>query len=308
MADITLLQSALYSQDTLNRSIAKIIVEESPVLEYLPIRTISGPAYRYMREESLGTVGYRGVGGSWTANAGIIRPEMESLAIIGGEVFVDNAEVAWSNMIAIKPAKYDMKARAMGLFFSQEFFEGDKSVDPSGLDGLRRRIVGNQLINMGNGGATLSLAKLDELIDAVAGGPSALFMNKILRRKITDLVRAQTGTGRIDYTQDSFGRQQASYAGIPIRVVERTDDASTFLEFNEDDADAGGGNLDTASIYAVRFGSEYVHGIASMALPGVKDFGELEARPGHLGRIEWYAGMAIEHPRSAARLYHINNA
>lgn len=308
MPDITLLEAMDYSEDTKERAVAKQIVEESPVLEYLPIRTINGPAYRYPREESLGTVGYRGVGGSWNPNAGVIRHEVETWAIIGGEVFVDNAEIEGSNVIAIKPAKFQMKARAMGLFFSQEFFEGDKSVDPTGLDGLRRRITGSQLINAGNNGATMTLDMLDQLIDGVVGGPDALFMNKTLRRKITALVRAQTGTGRIEYTQDAFGRQQAMYAGIPIRVVERQDDQSTFLEFNEDDADAGGGNLDTASIYAVKFGMQYVHGIATRGLPGVKDFGEIEARPGHLGRIEWYAGLAVEHSRAAARLYHVNNA
>lgn len=305
MSDLTLLEAVDYSQDKAQRAVTKQIVEESPVLENLPIRTIDGAAYRYPREEGLGTVGYRGVGGSWTANAGIIRHEVETWAIIGGEVFVDNAEIEMSNLIAIKPHKYQQKARAMGLFFSEEFFEGDKSVNPDGLDGLRRRITGNQLINAGTGGATLTLDMLDELIDSVVGGPDALYMNKTLRRKITKLVREQTGTMRITTEQDKFGRQVMAYNDIPIRVVERQDDASTFLEFNEAD---GSGNNDTASIYAVKFGMEYVHGFATKALPGVKDFGEIEAKPGHLGRIEWYAGLAIEHPRAAARLYHINNA
>lgn len=312
MADITMLEAAEYSDNKRERAIAKQIVEESPILEYAPIHVIPGVAYKYGREEGLGTVGYRAVGGTWTRNSGIIRHEVETLAIVGGEVFVDNYEIqaggGAGNMPSIKAHKFQMKSRAMGLFTSQEFFEGDKSVDLDGMDGLRRRITGSQLVNMGNTGGTLTLDKLDELIDAVAGGPDALFMNKTLRRKITALVRAQTGTGRIEYTQDTFGRQQHQYAGIPIRVIERQDDASTFLEFNEDDADAGGGNLDTASIYAVKFGMEYVHMIASGGIPSVKDFGETEAAPGHLGRIEWFAGLAIEHPRAAARLYHVNNA
>ena len=64
MADITLLEAAKSSQDAIERSVAKIIVESSPILEYLPMRTINGPAYRYHREQSLGTVAFRGVGGS----------------------------------------------------------------------------------------------------------------------------------------------------------------------------------------------------------------------------------------------------
>jgi hypothetical protein len=312
MADVTMLEAADYSEDTKSRVFAKQIVEESPILEYCPIHTIKGVAYRYPREEGLGTVGYRGVGGSYTANAGVIRNEVETLAIAGGEVFLDNYEIQAAGGVegipAIKPHKYQMKARAMGLFTSQEFFEGSKAVDRDGMDGLIRRISGNQLINAGTGGATLALSMLDELIDAVAGGPDALFMNKTLRRKVSALVRAQTGTARIDYSyegRDAFNRQMQAYAGVPIRVIERQDDASTFLEFNEDD---GSANLDTASIYAVKFGMEYVHMIANGAIPSVKDFGEIQARPGHLGRVEWFPGIAIQHPRAAARLNHINNA
>jgi hypothetical protein len=309
MSDLTMLEAADYAEDAKSAVFAKQIVEESPIAEYAPIKTIPGVAFSYSQEQSLGGVGWRGVGENWTASAGIIRRETETLYIAGGEVFLDNYEIQAAGGAAgipnIKPHKYQMKARAMGLFLSQQFFEGDRSVTPKGMDGLRRRITGNQLIEAGSGGATLSLAMLDELIDSVVGKPDALFMNKTLRRKITALVRAQTGTGRIDYSQDAFGRQQDMYSNVPIRIVERMDDASTFLEFNEDD---GSGNADTASIYAVKFGTEYVHLLADRGLPSVKDFGEIQARPGHLGRVEMFLGMAVEHPRAAARLNHINNA
>ena len=37
---------------------------------------------------------------------------------------------------------------------------------------------------------TLTLAKLDEMIDQVQGSPDVLFMNKTMRRKINALMRA----------------------------------------------------------------------------------------------------------------------
>jgi hypothetical protein len=40
----------------------------------------------------------------------------------------------------------------------------------------------------------------------------------------------------------------------------------------------------------------------------VTDFGEIQSAPRHLGRIEFYAGMAIKHPRAAARIRGILNA
>ncbi len=307
MADITMLEAAKHSQDELERSVAKIIVEASPVLEYLPQKTINGPAFRYHRETSLGTVSWRGVGGTYTPDAGVINPLFEPLVILGGEVKVDNFEVkAMSNLLNLKAEKYRMKARQAGITFSETFFEGDTAVDPYQFDGLRKRLTGNQKLLMGSGGATLTLAKIDELLDAVLGdgGDKVLWMSPTMRRKVTTLVRAVTGSGLINFTQDAFGKQQMAYAGTPIRVVRREDDGSSFFGYDEDPGD---GVSDTASIYCTRMGVDYLHGIQSMSLPSVRDFGEVEAGPYHLGRIEWYIGLVLKHPRAAARLYGITN-
>jgi len=300
-----MLEAAKHSQDELERSVAKIIVEASPVLEYLPQKTITGPAFRYHREASLGTVSWRGVGGTYTPDAGVINPLFEPLVILGGEVKVDNFEVkAMSNLLNLKAEKYRMKARQAGITFSETFFEGDTAVDPYQFDGLRKRLTGNQKIIMGSGGAQLTLALMDELLDAVLGdgGDKVLWMSPIMRRKVTTLVRAVTGSGLINFTQDAFGKQQMAYAGTPIRVVRREDDGSSFFLFDEDPGD---GASDTASMYCTRMGVDYLHGIQSMSLPSVKDFGEVEAGPYHLGRIEWYTGLVLKHPRAAARLYGI---
>lgn len=309
MPDITMLEAAKHSQDELERSVAKIIVEESPILEYLPMKTINGPAFRYHKEQSLGTIAFRGIGGTYTADAGVINPEFEPLVIMGGEVSIDNFEVeVMSNLLNLKAEKYRMKARQTGIKFSEAFFEGDSAVDNHSFDGLRKRLVGGQLLAQTSGGVTLTLAMLDELLDAVVGdnGDKVLFMSPTLRRKVTALVRAQTGSSLISFTQDMFGRQQMAYAGTPIRVVRRSDDGSTILGFDEDD---GMANLDTASIYCVRFGTDYVHGIQAKGLPSVKDFGEIQSAPKHLGRIEWFTGLVVgKHPRAAARLSRINNA
>jgi hypothetical protein len=312
VADITLLEAAKFSKDALEATVAKIIVEASPILEYLPMKTITGPAFRYHRETQLGTVAFRGVGGTYTPDAGVINPLFEPLVIMGGEVYVDNFEVqVMSNLMNLKAEKYKMKARATGFKFSETFFEGDSAVDAYGFDGLRKRLTGSQKITMtATTGAkmstsgTVTFGKIDELLDAVIGDnqDKVLFMNTACRRALTALVRAQTGSSLITFTQDAFNKQQMAYAGVPIRLVRREDDASSIFGFDEDPGD--GGN-DTCSMYCVRFGTDYVHGIQSMGLPSVKDFGEIQAKPGHLGRIEWYCGMVVKHPRSAARLYGI---
>ena len=301
MADITLLEAAKHSQDIIERSVTKIIVESSPILEVLPMRTINGPAFRYHQEQSLGTVAYRGVGGTYTPDAGVINPLFEPLVILGGEVAIDNFEVeVMQNLLNLKSEKYRMKARQIGIQFSQSFFEGDTAVDPFEFDGLRKRLTGNQKIGSAVG-AVLTLANLDELLDLVVGdsGNKVLYMNKNIRRQLTKLVREQQGSSYISLTQDAFGKQQMAYSGTPVRIVEREDDGSTILDFDEDPGD---GASDTASVYCVRYGSDYVMGIQSRSVPSVKDFGEIQAKPQHLGRIEWFTGLVVKHPRTAARL------
>lgn len=308
MADVTLLEAAKLSEDVLEKAVVQTIVEESPILEYLPMRTINGPAYRYTVERQLGTIAFRGVNGTYTSDAGVINPAFEPLVIMGGEVKVDNFEVAvMSNIIDLKAEKFRMKSRQAGITFSSNFFNGDTTVTQYGFDGMKKRLSGNQKILVASPDGPLTLAALDQLLDAVIGDNSekVLFMSPSVRRKVTSLVRAQTGSSLISFTQDEFGKQQMAYAGATIRVVRRGDDGSTYLDYTEDPGDAV---ADTASIYCVRFGSDYVHGIQGMALPSVKDFGEVQAGPYHLGRIEWYVGLVVKHPRAAARLYGILNA
>jgi hypothetical protein len=306
MAEVTLLEAAKSHQDVVERSVAKIIVENSPILEYIPFKTINGAAYRYHREASLGAIAFRGVGGTYTPDAGVINPMFEPLVIMGGEVKLDNFEVAtMGNLLPLKSDKYRMKARQAGFKFSETFFEGDSSSDLYSFDGLRKRILvgGSQAIEMGTNGLALTVAKLDEALDAVVGdnADKIIFMAPQTRRELTALVRGTTGSGRIEYTQDAFGKQQMAYANAPIRVIRREDDGSSYFGYDETQ---GSSNV-TASLYIVRPGMDYLHGIQSGGLPSVKDFGEVPNYPAHLGRIEWYCGVVVKHPRAICRLHGI---
>lgn len=311
-SDFTLLEAAKYGDDVKRSGVLKVITETSPMYEKLTFKSIKGNAYRYNIEQALPTVAFRGVGGTYTPNTGVINPVTENLVILGGEVEIDRFIIsAMGNLQDIKAAQYAMKARAMGFKFTESFFEGDSKVDFNSFDGLRTRLVGDQYIETSTTGAALTLAKLDDLIDRVVGTPDYLFMNRTLRRKITTLGQTGPGAGTpliTTGTDDSFGHQVTKYRGIPIVIMENELDGSTILDFDENPTGDSGG--DTASIYAVRFGENYIHGITGEggSFMDVKDFGELEARPAHLGRIEWYVGLCVVHPRAAARLGGITNA
>lgn len=304
----TLLEIVKDSESVRERAVVKTITERSPLMERINFKQINGMAYTYDIEQSLPTVAARNIGGTYTPTSGVKNRVTETLCIVGGEVKIDRFEVELGGQLRdVKAEQYRMLARSMALTFSEWFVEGDADINPAQFNGLRKRLAGtNQVINLASGGATLTLNALDQLYDTVVGGPDVLMMNKTLARKIMQLARDATNAPLVNTETTALGRRVTSYNGVPIMIIERDDNASTFLDFDEDD---GSGNMDTASIYAVKLGDDNVGALrGSGSLMTVKDFGELEAAPQHMGRIEAYWGMYMKHPRSAARLARINNA
>lgn len=250
---------------------------------------------------------FRSIGGSYTESTGVVNPVTESLKVMGGTSDVDRALVKTQGNVNNLRATHDrMKAKAASLYFTKMYFEGDSSTYATQFDGLQTRLTGDQLIAMGStsGGDTLTLAKIDELIDAVQGGPDVLFMNKTMRRKVNTLIRAAGQA--IETVSDSFGRQIPAYAGVPIGVIEEDEAGNTILDFDEDNP--GGGSSVGTSIYACRFGvGEYVSGLQAGTMD-VIDMGLYSGGVAYRTLIEWICGLAVFHPKSAARLYGIKNA
>lgn len=307
---LTLLDAAIQQRvDRLQMATVAMFAQASPLMERLPFRKIDGSALTYDVESALPGIAWRAVNSPYTESTGLINPTTERLKILGGEVKVDNFIINTqpSGVKDVKARQFAMKVRALANEWDRAFLEGDDLVDPNQMVGLRRRLTGAQVLLQAAGGGTLTLAALDQLIDLVPFPDKVLLMNRTARRKVTTLVNAVGGSSLISYTQDTFGRQVRQYAEVPILVVETLGDASTYLDYDEDPGD---GVSDTASIYCVAMGEGRVEGIYNHAggkMVDVKDFGEQQAEPRIMGRIEGNFGMAIYHPRAAARLRGITN-
>lgn len=297
---LTMLEAAKLMNNPLAQGVVEIFAANNPVLERLPFIDIQGNAYRYNLEQALPGIAFRGINEGYTESTGVLNPATETLTICGGDSDYDVALVkmgAGSNNI--RAAHDGMKAKALTLTWLKTFFDGDAVARPREFDGLNRRLTGGQVIDAGAGGADLTLDMVDALIDAVAGTPTALLMNKACRRKIEKLARNTTA---VTMDRDALGRPMATYGGVPIGIVEDDATGTAVLGFDEDD---GGGNLDTCSMYAVRFDVDAFHGIQTAPMD-VRDLGELEGKPAYRTRIEWYSGLVLKHPRAAARLRKIN--
>lgn len=305
---LTLLEAQMESGPTkLEAGVVKMFEQESPIMSDLPMLKIDGNAYLYNLQNALPTVAWRAINTAWQESTGSVRPAVERLMILGGEVKVDKflQDTSPNRAASLKATQYSMKVQAAANEFDRAFLEGDDLVDPNQLVGLRRRLMGNQVILQASGGGTLTTAALDQLTDLVPFDNKFLYMNRTLRRKLSALLNATGGSARIQYTLNSMGQQVERYGGATIKIVEQKGDASTILDFDEDPGDTVS---DTASIYCVSYGMDRVHGIWNGAKPvSVEEFGVQQSEPRYLGRIEGYVGMVIHHPRAAARLRGITN-
>lgn len=302
---LTLVEAAkLHSGEVKRSAIIELFAQGSDVLRTLPFDTIAGNALQYNREETLPGIGFRGVNEAYTESTGVINPVTEPLVIAGGDLDVDVfiLETMGQDQRAVQEA---MKVKALALRWSQAIIKGDSTTDPRVFDGLQIRLTGTQKIQAGAtaNGTALSLSKLDEAIDAVEN-PTHLIMNKTMRRRLSAAARSSTVGGYITYGVDEFGRQVTKYNDLPILIIEQDNLGNEILPFTEA---ATSGTATATSIYVVSFMEGKLQGIQSGVM-SVRDLGELQTQPVKRTRVEWYAGIALFHPRAAARLWSIADA
>jgi len=302
---LTLLEASKTMSNPVQSAIVEMYARSSSTMAAIEFDNIQGNALSYNREETLPGVGFRGVNESYTASTGIINPQVEPLAIAGGDLDVDMFILKTMGE-GQRSVQEEMKVKALALAWTKAFYKGDSTSDPREIDGLQARLTGDQLLYSGisNGGDALSLAKLDELIDKV-DDPTHLAMNKTMRRRLTIAARTSTVGGFITYKLDEFGRQMAYYNDLPILIVDKDNEDSDILPFTE--VGYTGAAASSCSIYCLSLGAGKVQGIQSGPIDA-RDLGELETKPAKRTRVEWYAGIGVFHGRAAARLGGISNA
>ena len=301
---LTLIEAYKLTQDPIQSAVIETYARSSDILANLPFETIEGGALPYNREESLPGIGFRGVNESYTESTGVINPQIEPLVIAGGDLDVDMFILTTRGMNQ-RSVQEMMKVKALSLAWTKAIVKGDSDSDKRSFDGLQTRLTGGQLIDAGStdGGDALSLAKLDELIDAVDGA-SALWMNKAMRRRLSAAARIATIGGTISYELDAFGRSVTKYNDLPILIVDYDNEGNQILPFTE--VGSVGSTASATSIYCTNMSTGNFTGIQSSGI-SVRDLGELDTKPAMRTRVEWYSGIALFNGRAAGRLRGIKN-
>ena len=290
---LTLNEAAKLSNDMLLQGVVETIVKDSPVLQQLPFIEIVGNVLTYNQEKTLPTIDFYDVGDSWAESTPTFEQKTASLKIMGGDADVDNfLKATRSNIQDLEAAVVELKAKALKDKFEETFIYGDSAASAKQFDGLRKLIdtttASPQLIAMGASGATLTLAKLDELIDAVKGGkPALLLMSRRSRRKLNALVRADGGM--IESDRDNWGNFIQLWDGIPIGVNDWILDTHV-LTGGVETATTGG---TCSTIYAFQMGEGALCGLTSPGQITVEPIGSLETKDASRTRIKWYCSLAL---------------
>lgn len=313
---LTLAQAALLSQNDLQRGVIETFVQESPILDRIPLMDIEGNAYAYNEEATLPGVAFRSVNEAYTESTGTVNQKSESLVILGGDADVDRFIVQTrGNLNDQRATQTRMKVKAASYKYQDTFINGDVAVDPKSFDGLKKRLTGAQVVDAGaNGlgpvaGGQDFLDALDEMIARVSGGVDALYMNRAIQSKIMSSGRRLGGTDWITRTfiGDGIEKRFPTYNGIPMLDIGQTAAGADIIAQNETQGTA----TNASSIYAVNFGEdEGDQGVTGLTNGGVQvdDLGQLQEKPAYRTRIEFYCGLGVFGGRAAARLRGVLNA
>ena len=299
---LTLEEASKLSNDMLLQGVVLTIVKDSPVLQRLPFIEIVGNGLTYNQEKTLPGIDFYDVGDTWVESTPTFEQKTANLKIMGGDADVDNfLKSTRSNVQDLEAAVIELKAKALREKFEEVFIYGNATTSPKQFDGLRKLIdtetAGDLVIAMGDTGATLTLAKLDELIDAVKGGkPDMLLMSRRSRRKINALVRAAGGMSETD--RDKWGNFIQIWDGVPVGVNDWILDTHTLSGGVET-----GTTGDTCStIYAIQFGEGALCGLTGPGHLQAEPVGPLENKDATRTRVKWYVSMALFSSIKAAAL------
>ncbi|MFD3638731.1 major capsid protein [Streptomyces griseus] len=310
---LTLPEAAKLSTTDLQRGVIETFVQESSILDRLPLLPIEGNAYAYNEEATLPGVQFRAVNEAYAESTGTVNQKSESLVILGGDADVDKFIVKTrGNLNDQRAIQTRMKIKAAAYKFQDSFFNGDVATEPKGFDGLRKRLVGAQVVSAGTNGAPIVGADgkdshaffdlLDALIAQVpglTGANGALYANRAVIAKIKSAARR---IGGYEMVREALtGKMVATYNGVPLLDPGQTAAGADILPQTETQGTA----TDASSIYAVRFGqAEDDRAVTGLTNGGIQvtDLGELESKPSYRTRIEFYTGLAVFGGRGAARL------
>lgn len=295
---VTLAQAAALVADPIRRGALETASQVSWVWDRLRFENINGNAYAYDSEKILPGTAFRTVNEAYIESTGVVNQATESLVILGGDADVDQfiESTMQSSRGVLMADQVRMKLESAQGTYVDAFFNGDVAVQPKGFDGLRKRLVGSQVLDsVAPADESGFLADLDDLFAQVRGGlPDVVYANARILSKLKSTARAVGGAEYI--LSEMTGKREFTWNGVPFVDPGQHWSGRDILPY----MDATGGDVFAVKL-ASGFSDEGVLGITNGSLQA-KYLGELQEKPAIRTRIDFYCGMAVQGGKAAARL------
>lgn len=294
MSSISIVDYVSQEQNPMRKGLLQTILGSSVMFRLLRFVPVSGMAYPYAVQATLGGIAFRGLNDEYDPSKGTVNPGVEQLRIFGGLVQLDHQmrnTPSHTNAVSAK-------MKAAGLFYDLNVINGNPNVDAKAFWGLKYRLIGNQVIYAGDNGGALTLPLIDDLLDRVAGPNTkkVLLMSKYQRRKMKALLLASAGGASLADAAAS----PTVYDGAKIEVLDEDDVETPVLPQTE----TRGSSDVTGSIYCIRPGEDpegdFVQGLVRNDMVTHTPMAQTNTKIGDL--VEMIGGLGVFHGRAAARL------
>jgi hypothetical protein len=312
--NLSLLEAAKWGGNKESAHVISTILEGATITRRLGWIPFDGLAYVQHHEGTVGGVDFRAINEGYTPSHGSDTKSFWGTAILGGEIEIDNYLLrVTANKASLKAKQVAKKAKANRMRFEYEIWHGTGAND--GLVGMPTLVTqgfGQEVENAGGTPGPVDLDSLDEALAAFrnTGKPECAFMNERVQKWITVAGHtAHSGFSLLDIGTGKFGDRVMSYRGVEFEITEDglsgTDTYAPLQPFTETD----GASNNSTSIWFAKFDDEHVTGLLGAGGHfSIEWFGELQAGPREMGRLEWYPGFASFDPYGLVRLSGITDA
>ena len=225
---------AVLVPEVIDAGIRMFVETRSPLWNIIRKFQFDGYAYAYREQNGLPVASFGAELGALPAaqNATYVERSVPIKSIyIRGELSGQLIEASRS-FVNILEREIENSAMGMVRTLEQKLIAGDSGVNPNEFDGLAKWIT-ITVDGTDTGGATagadgpLSLALLDQLMDAPPGGPPThLIMSLAMRRKLWSILQPQVRY--MDSVEVAGGFRVPTYGGIPI--IEMFDNAAILAD------------------------------------------------------------------------------
>lgn len=213
---------AVLIPEVIDAGIRMFVETRSPLWNIIRKIPADGYAYAYREQNGLPVASFGAELGALPAaqNATYVERTVPIKSIyVRGEL---SGQIIEASRTLVNILEREIENSAMGMVrtLEQKIVSGDSVAQPNEFDGLAKWIT-TTVDGTDTGGATggadgpLSLALLDQLIDAPPGGePTHLIMSKAMRRKLWSILQPQVRY--MDQVEIEGGFRVPSYGGLPI--------------------------------------------------------------------------------------------